>query len=158
MSDIDEENKEVEYTQLDILQYNYDISKDNYDKLLDDISDLWENIIQPYLEDIDNYKNGFLEELKKNSLLGQKKFYDFILKTNIGKQIYDDYIISQNNLNKYLRKNPESNIRDTLYYSEKMYDSLYSLRDEHIEMLKIDDPNNWTERYTKEIEPLYNYF
>lgn len=158
MSDIDEENKEVEYTQLDILQYNYDISKDNYDKLLDDISDLWENIIQPYLEDIDNYKNGFLEELKKNSLLGQKKFYDFILKTNIGKQIYDDYIVSQNNLNKYLRKNPESNIRDTLYYSEKMYDSLYSLRDEHIEMLKIDDPNNWTERYTKEIEPLYNYF
>lgn len=158
MSDIDEENKEVEYTQLDILQYNYDISKDNYDKLLDDISDLWENIIQPYLEDIDNYKNGFLEELKKNSLIGQKKFYDFILKTNIGKQIYDDYIISQNNLNKYLRKNPESNIRDTLYYSEKMYDSLYSLRDEHIEMLKIDDPNNWIERYTKEIEPLYNYF
>lgn len=158
MSDIDEENKEVEYTQLDILQYNYDISKDNYDKLLDDISDLWENVIQPYLEDIDNYKNGFLEELKKNSLLGQKKFYDFILKTNIGKKIYDDYIVSQNNLNKYLRKNPESNIRDTLYYSEKMYDSLYSLRDEHIEMLKIDDPNNWTERYTKEIEPLYNYF
>jgi len=158
MSDIDEENKEVEYTQLDILQYNYDISKDNYDKLLDDISDLWENIIQPYLEDIDNYKNGFLEELKKNSLLGQKKFYDFILKTNIGKQIYDDYIVSQNNLNKYLRKNPESNIRDTMYYSEKMYDSLYSLRDEHIEMLKIDDPNNWTEKYTKEIEPLYNYF
>lgn len=158
MSDIDEENKEVEYTQLDILQYNYDISKDNYDKLLDDISDLWENVIQPYLEDIDNYKNGFLEELKKNSLLGQKKFYDFILKTNIGKQIYDDYIVSQNNLNKYLRKNPESNIRDTLYYSEKMYDSLYSLRDEHIEMLKIDDPDNWTEKYTKEIEPLYNYF
>jgi len=158
MSDIDEENKEVEYTQLDILQYNYDISKDNYDKLLDDISYLWGNVIQPYLEDIDNYKNGFFEELKKNSLLGQKKFYDFILKTNIGKKIYDDYIVSQNNLNKYLRKNPESNIRDTLYYSEKMYDSLYSLRDEHIEMLKIDDPNNWIERYTKEIEPLYNYF
>ena len=158
MSDIDEENKEVEYTQLDILQYNYDISKDNYDKLLDDISDLWGNVIQPYLEDIDNYKNGFLEELKKNSLLGQKKFYDFILKTDIGKKIYNDYKISQNNLNKYLKQNPESNVKESLYYSEKMYDSLYSIRDEHIEMLKLEDPKNWTEKYTKEIEPLYNYF
>ena len=157
MSDIDEENKEVEYTQLDILQYNYDISKDNYDKLLDDISDLWGNVIQPYLEDIDNYKNGFLEELKKNSLLGQKKFYDFILKTDIGKKIYNDYKISQNNLNKYLKQNPESNVKESLYYSEKMYDSLYSIRDEHIEMLKLEDPKNWTEKYTKEIEPLYNY-
>jgi len=158
MSDIDEENKEVEYTQLDILQYNYDISKDNYDKLLDDISYLWGNVIQPYLEDIDNYKNGFFEELKKNSLLGQKKFYDFILKTDIGKKIYNDYIISQNNLNKYLKQNPESNVKESLYYSEKMYDSLYSIRDEHIEMLKLEDPKNWTEKYTKEIEPLYNYF
>ena len=159
MSDIEEENKEEEiYTQLDILQYNYDISKENYDKLLDDIYELWDNVINPYLEDINNYKNGFLEELKKNSLSGQKKFYDFILKTDIGKKIYDDYIISQKNLNKYLKQNPELNVKESLYYSEKMYDSLYSIRDEHIEMLKLEDPTNWMDKYTKEIEPLYNYF
>lgn len=156
MSDIEEENEET-YTQLDLLQNDYDISKENYEKLLDDIYELWNNIINPYLEDINNYKNGFFEELKKNSLLGQKKFYKFILETEISKKIYNEYVVSYNKLNNYLYKNPNLKIQDSLYYSDKMYDSLYYIRDEHIELLKEEDPQKWINKYTKDIEPLYNF-
>ena len=156
MSDIEEENEET-YTQLDLLQNDYDISKENYEKLLDDIYELWNNIINPYLEDINNYKNGFLEELKKNLLLGQKKFYKFILETEISKKIYNEYVVSYNKLNNYLYKNPNLKIQDSLYYSDKMYDSLYYIRDEHIELLKEEDPQKWINKYTKDIEPLYNF-
>lgn len=158
MSDIDDENNEDNYTELDNLQYNYDISKENFDDLLDDINDLWENVLLSYLEDSLNYNNGFLQNFKKQLLLGQKEFNNFMLETEIGKNIYDEYKLSHKNLYNYLKNHQEADIKDTLYYSDKIYDSLYSIREEHINLLQQDNPKKWLDIYTKELEPLYDYF
>lgn len=161
MSDIEDEyleKIEEKNTFLDELLYNYDVSKYNYEKLLDDIHDLWENVLLEYLEDYLNYGNGFLQGLRKNLIVGQKKFYNFLLETETSKNIFNDYILSLKKLDNYLKKNPESKNSDTLYYSDKMYDNLYFIRDEHIELLKLYEQNNWLKIYANEIEPLYNYF
>lgn len=158
MSDIEDEEYNIEeQTYLDELQYNHDIAKKNYEKMIEDIEGLWENVMLPYLEDNKNYGNGFLEKFKKKPLLGQKLFHNFILENNIENNVLKDYIETGNKIKNYL-KDKELKIKDTLYYSNKMYENLYSIKDMHIELLKLDNPKKWIDIFTEELEPLYDFF
>ena len=45
-------------------QKRYEIAKDNYEKLLNDIHNLWVQCVRPHIYDDMNMENGFLNKMK----------------------------------------------------------------------------------------------
>lgn len=147
------------YTKLDYLQKRYDYAKESFDKLLNDINILWEDVIYSYLNNDLYLDNGFLQNLKNNKVKGQQIFYNFMFNNSIpAKLVLKEYKKSLLELTNYLKNNPSKNVKDTNYYSNKMNDNLEFIKESHLKMLKKVYGDKWN--YSKEnmMNEIYDNF
>lgn len=153
------ENTEIKYTTFDFLQKRHDIAKIMYDNMLDDIHELWDNVMLPYLTDDMVQCNGFLQKIKNNLTKGQQKFFDFILKnSDTAKLVEKEYYNSLNCLHKFMKENLDKCIQDSIYFYDKIDDNIEIIKKNHIDLLKEAYVNKWN--FEKEIivNELYDYF
>ena len=140
------DNEVNTYTKLDLLMQRYDISKLNYDMLMDDIYQLWDEVMKPHIE----------EYSIKRWKLNMSQFYDFILnKSPVAKLVVKEYQLSEKLLNNYVNKNNIIN-ENFNYLQDVYYDFFEELENEHIDMLKEVHGENWKKIYDSTIKPLYN--
>lgn len=122
-----------DYTEIDFIQKNYDIACHNYELLIDDIDDLWKNVMLDYLEN--NVDNGILEGLSNN---GYSKFIKFIMsKSKVAQNVILNLKKAKGKLDDYIRENCISNIELSVYYKDKCYNLLDTI-DESYSIMEGD--------------------
>lgn len=150
-------NENNNYTYFDILLEKRDYAENNYDLLIKDISNLWEKVMEPYLK-YNECKSGFLNYLKEDSLKSRKLFFNYILENSCtAKEIREEYKNLVKKVNNYSRHH---NIKeqDTLYYSNKMYDTAFELKNIHMDMFKKVCENESDKKLLRKIDNLYENF
>ena len=142
------------YEEIDFLQKRYDIAEYNYELMMEDIEDLWENIILEYLEDSISLGNGFLSKFHKLSDKGYSKFFDFIMKnSNVVKHVKKELKDSREELMRY-KMGHNVKIEETEYYNEKIDNLLCDIKEDHIDMICELYPNNG--EIVKTVEYIYD--
>ena len=150
---------DIKYTYFDFLQKRYDIAKKTYENLLENINDLWEQVMQPYLEDDTRLGNGFLQKLRDNFVKGQREFYKFMLEKSIpAKLVQQEYYQASYFLNKYVKEHPNDLMEESLYYADKMDNCVEIIKQNHIDLFKQVYGNEWDFEKEKIVEDVYNCF
>jgi hypothetical protein len=150
------------YTDIDYLLKEYDLCTIEYNKLVDHILYLWNNVIIEYLDDTNNIGNGFLNKIRNDKKNGLDLFFKFICeKSLVGKQVFNNYNKSYNKLIKYISDNNEilNNVCDKNNYTyilDKQYDTILQMENEHIILLKEKYNQLWEIEYNANIKPFYD--
>jgi hypothetical protein len=142
-------NKKNKYTNVDFLLKKINNAEENYFKLLDDVYNLWINVVKNYMDNEPD--NGFLQRLKNMSLDGcYREFFNFVIsKSDVARNIQADYINSRKISDKHIE-----NITTSFYYNMQKYNAIEELADIHINLIKEKYEDDWNIEY-KKVEPLY---
>lgn len=119
---------------MDTKYRSYEMDEYYYNKLMDDISDLWFDIIDPYLTE--NEGNGFLSKLK-HDVISFELFKKFIINnSSVAKSVIDNH-------NKILlEKSKDTEDVIKLLKNSKRINSILDLRDMHVDFLKSNNSNS----------------
>jgi hypothetical protein len=146
---------------IDYLIKEYDLCTIEYNKMVDHILYLWNNVIIEYLEDNNNFQNGFLKKIRNDKKNGLDLFFKFIFeKSPVGKQVFDNYNNSYNKLLLYISNNENLNNiydkYDSTYILDKQYNTITQMEKDHILLLKKKYGQSWEMEYNKNIISLYD--
>lgn len=119
---------EYEYTELDHLIKRHEIAEQSYNKMMNNMTELWENIMVSYLDEIKGH--GVLNKLTYN------KFVNFMVNDDVCEELID----ARQMLENYMKHNDKTE-EDSDYIFERKNDAIKKLKKIHMKLLddnKID--------------------